>query len=300
MPSTTANEIQIEYDTFGEKTAPPIVLIMGLGMQMIHWEDEFCQSIADKGFHVIRFDNRDAGLSQKFDDKGVPDVMKAFSAVMAREKVESAYTLNDMADDVVGLLDALDIPKAHICGVSMGGMITQLMGVRHPSRVLSLTSIMSTTGNPKLPQAKPEAMEVLLTPPPSERDAYIDFIIKTRRAIGSPKLPFDEEHVRIMAGKAFDRAFYPQGIARQYVAILENGNRTKNLASITAPTLIIHGADDPLIPFEAGIDTANAIPGAAQLIIDGMGHDLPRQVWQQVAEAITAHAKGEGNKKHLF
>jgi pimeloyl-ACP methyl ester carboxylesterase len=284
MPSTTANGIQIEYETFGESLSPPLLLIMGLSAQMIGWEKEFCQQLVEKGLSVIRFDNRDVGLSTKFEEAGIPDIM----AAMRGRELQAAYGLDDMADDAVGLLDALGIEKAHICGASMGAMITQVIGYRHPSRVLSLIPIMGTTGNPVLPRAKPEAFEMLVTPTPEQREAYIEHsVIMWKVFWGS--LPFDEEIVRKRAAGSYDRAFYPPGIPRQHAAIISNGNRRSRLTSISAPTLVIHGSEDPLLPVEHGKDTAEAIPGAEMLVIDGMGHCLPKVVWPQIVDAIVNH-----------
>jgi pimeloyl-ACP methyl ester carboxylesterase len=288
MPKITANGIQIEYDTFGDSSSPPLLLIRGLGTQMTDWEEDFCRQLVDKGLFVIRFDNRDVGLSQKFEENGVPDIMATLTALMQGKEIQPPYSLEDMADDAVGLLEALGIKKAHICGISMGAAITQIIGYRHPSRVLSLIPIMGTTGNHELPQAKPEAMETLLTPAPEERKAYIAHYKKTQKVIWG-NLPYDEEDINKRAANSYDRANYPQGVARQLVATIANGNRRPRLASITAPTLVIHGAEDPLIPMEGGKDTAQAISGANLLIIEGMGHCLPRAAWPQIVGAIAAH-----------
>jgi pimeloyl-ACP methyl ester carboxylesterase len=286
MPNTTANGIQIEYDTFGESGSPPILLIMGLSAQMIGWEEDFCKQLADKGLFVIRFDNRDVGLSTKFEEAGIPDIM----AAMRGKDFQAPYTLEDMADDAVGLLDALGIEKAHICGASMGAMITQVIGYRHPQRVLSLIPIMGTTGDPSLPPAKPEAFEMLVTPAPEQRDAYIENAVAMWKIFWGT-LEFDEETVRNRATLSYDRAFYPPGIARQHAAIIATGNRKPRLSSITAPTLVIHGSEDPLLPVEHGRDTAKAIPGAEILIVEGMGHCLPKAVWPQVVDAIANHTR---------
>lgn len=286
MPNATANGIQIEYDTFGERHSPALLLIMGLSAQMIGWEEEFCKRLAEEGLLVIRFDNRDVGLSTKFEEAGIPDIM----AAMRGEAFQAPYSLDDMADDAVGLLDALGIDKAHVCGASMGAMITQVIGYRHPSRVLSLIPIMGTTGDPKLPRARPEAMEMLITPAPEEREAYIDHSMVMWRVFWG-SLDFDEDVVRKRSAFSYDRAFYPQGILRQHAAIISNGNRKPRLASITAPTLVIHGSEDPLLPVEHGRDTAEAIPGAELLIIDGMGHCLPKVTWPQIVAAIGNHTR---------
>jgi pimeloyl-ACP methyl ester carboxylesterase len=290
MPKVKANNIEIEYDTFGDPSSKALLLIMGLGGQMIRWEEEFCEKFVEQGFFVIRFDNRDVGLSTKFDEAGEPDLPKLYMQVARGEKIESLYTLNDMADDAIGLLDALNIDKAHICGASMGGMIAQTVAYRHPSRVLSLTSIMSSTGNPDLPQPKPEAMKVLIQPPPTEREAIIEHGVNTMRFIHSTGFPFHEERARRLVIAALDRSNYRPGYSRQLVAILATGNRKQNLTSITAPTLVIHGSEDPLVSPDGGKDTAEAIPGAELLIIEGMGHSIPIEVWPQVMDAITENA----------
>jgi pimeloyl-ACP methyl ester carboxylesterase len=292
MPNVSANGIQIEYDTFGDPSAPPLLLIMGLGGQLIHWDEDFCGQLADKGLFVIRFDNRDIGRSTKFEKAGLPDITELFNALLRGEAIKVPYTLNDMADDAVGLLEALNIKSAHICGASMGGMIAQTLTIRHPHRVLSLISIYSTTGNPQLPQPNSDAVEVLTAPPPIERRAYIDYSLKTFRTIAGTGFPFDEEYHRKIAARSYDRAFYPQGVARQLTAILAQENRKYALSKVTAPTLVIHGTDDPLVPVECGKDTAEAIPGAKLLLIEGMGHDLPHGgPWLQIADAILAHIK---------
>ncbi len=290
MPKAKANNIEIEYDTFGDPSSKPLLLVMGLGSQMIRWLEELCMMLVDKGFYVIRFDNRDIGLSTKFEEAGVPNILKEFMALQKGETINPPYTVEDMADDAVGLLDALNIKKAHICGASMGGMIVQLITLRHPTRVLSLTSIMSTTGNPNLPQAKPEAMQVLLKPSPTEREAYIEESVKRRHILYGSGFPYDEDRERKLVSASYDRSFYPQGMARQLFAILGTENRVPKLGSIKVPTLVIHGGDDPLVPVEGGKETAESIPGAELLIIEGMGHSLPVEIWPQVVDAIAKNA----------
>ena len=279
MPNVNAN---------GAGSSAPLLMVMGLGAQMILWDEEFCEQLATRGHYVIRFDNRDIGLSTKFDDAGVPNIIEAMAAAGRGEKIKTAYTLDDMADDSAGLLDALGIDKAHICGASMGGMIVQTIAIRHPSRVLSLTSIMSTTGNPDLPLPKPEAMNILMTPAPTEREAFIEHSMKVWRTIAGPGFPLDEEMIRRKSELSYDRSFYPEGTIRQLLAIMAHGSRKSALANVAAPTLVIHGADDPLVPVEAGKDTAESIPGAQLMIIDGMGHDLPREIWPRIADAISS------------
>ena len=290
MPKAKVNDIEIEYETFGEPSSKPLLLIMGLGAQMINWDEEFCEKLVERGFYVIRFDNRDVGLSTKFEEVGEPDLMKLFMSVQKGEKIEAPYTLEDMADDAVGLLDVLNVDKAHICGRSMGGMIAQIIAYRHPKRILSLISISSSTGNPDLPRPKPEAMQVLVNPIPTEREAIIENGVNRMRIIHGSGFPFDEERARKLVGNSFDRSAYGQGFGRQLSAVIASGNRKPALASITVPTLVIHGGDDPLVPLEGGRDTAEAIPGSELLIIKGMGHSLPPEVWLQVIDAITKNA----------
>ncbi|MFX0021031.1 MAG: alpha/beta fold hydrolase [Candidatus Hermodarchaeota archaeon] len=286
MPRVKANNIEIEYDTFGNPSSKPLLLIMGLGAQMIRWEEELCKKFVERGFYVIRFDNRDIGLSTKFDEAGEPDIMKLYMQMAKGEKIESLYTLDDMADDAVGLLTAINIDKAHICGASMGGMIAQTIAYRHPSRVLSLISIMSSTGNPDLPRPKPEAINVLIQPAPTEREAIIEHGVNNLRIIHGTGLPFDEKKARKSVIASYDRSNYRPGYSRQLAAVIAAGNRKQALASITVPTLVIHGSEDPLMPPEGGKDTAEAIPGAELLIIEGMGHSLPLEVWPQLLDAI--------------
>lgn len=286
-----ANGINIVYDTFGDPKAPPLLLIMGLGRQMIDWDEEFCKKIASHGYWVIRFDNRDAGLSTNFNAAGSPDLGAVFQAFLKGEEAPVAYKLIDMAKDAVGLLDALDIKSAHIAGASMGGMIAQTICIHFPERVKTLISIMSTTGNPDLPRATPEAAAVLAMPSPSERKANIEHSLKSARVINGT-FPVDEERVRKMAGISFDRMYNPAGFMRQYASVLTCGSRKEQLASIKIPTLVIHGTEDPLIPKEAGIDTANTIPGAKLCLIKGMGHSLPVAVWDEIIHQIVSHASG--------
>ena len=290
MSRVTANGIQIEYETFGNPSGRPLLLIIGLGGQMIHWDDDLCKDLAESGHYVIRFDNRDVGLSTKFDEAGVPNLVETFGKIMQGEIIKPPYTLDDMADDAVGLLDALGIRKAHICGMSMGGMIAQTIVIRHLSRVLSLISIYSTTGNPEVPQPKPEVIGMLIAPPPNEREANIEHMLGVFKTIAGPGFPLDEKWTRKIMAKSYDRCFYPQGMVRQLVAILTQVNRVPALASVKVPTLVVHGTSDPLVPVEGGKDTAKAIPGAQLMLIEGMGHDLPHGgAWPRIVEAIAAH-----------
>jgi pimeloyl-ACP methyl ester carboxylesterase len=287
MPNVTANRIQIEYDTFGDSSSPALLLIMGGGSQMIYWEVEFCELLAKKGRFVIRFDNRDVGLSTKFENAGIPDMM----AAMKGEPVGLAYTLEDMADDAVGLLDALGIDKAHICGASVGGMIAQVISYRYPERVLSLTSIMSSTGNPELPQIQPDILAEVYKPVPDEREEYIEHNVNMWRKLWSPGFPFDEKRLRTLMAESYDRSYYPQGMARQSAAALAHGYRKSSIISIKAPTLVIHGDKDPFMSVEGGKETAQLIPGAKLVIIDGMGHDMPKEAWSIIIDAISNHTK---------
>jgi pimeloyl-ACP methyl ester carboxylesterase len=290
MSRVTANGIQIEYETFGNSSDRPLLLIIGLGGQLIFWDDVLCRDLAGRGHYVIRFDNRDAGLSTKFDEAGIPDLVETFGKIMQGQKISTPYTLDDMADDTAGLLDALGIKRAHICGMSMGGMIAQTMAIRHPFRFLSLISIYSSTGNPELPQPKPEVIQLLVAAPPNEREGFVEHMVGLFKTIAGSGFPVDEEWTRKIIAEGYDRCFCPQGMARQLVAILTHGNRKPALASLKVPTLVIHGTADPLVPVEGGKDTAKAIPGAQLMLIEGMGHDLPHGgAWPRIVEAITAH-----------
>ncbi len=296
MPQAEANGIRIEYEIFGDPADPPLLLVMGLGAQLIHWPEEFCRALAARGLRVIRFDNRDAGLSGKCDDRGTPNLAEILPALMRGVAVRTPYTIADMADDAAGLLTTLGIEKAHVCGASMGGMIAQILAVRHPARVLSLVSIYSTTGNPALPRPRPEVLQALMTPAPAERAACIAHTVALMRQFAGSGLPFDEPHHRRLAARAYDRAFYPQGTLRQMAAIMVQGNRRPALAAVAAPTLVVHGDEDPLVPLEAGRDTAAAIPGAELMVIAGMGHELPAMNahWLQILDAIAGHTAEAG------
>jgi pimeloyl-ACP methyl ester carboxylesterase len=289
MTRARANGIELEYDSFGAPSGRPLLLIMGLGGQSLMWDEGFCDALAARGHFVVRYDNRDVGLSTKFEAAGIPNMMELMMKSMSGQPITAPYTLDDMADDAAGLLDALGIESAHVCGASMGGMIAQTVAIRHPKRLRSLVSIMSTTGNPSVPPAKPEAMAVLMSPPPIDRAGSLDAAARTWRAIGSPGFPFDEAKIRERAGRFYDRSFYPQGTVRQMAAIMAHGNRAPKLRGVTAPTLVIHGAADPLVPIEGGRDTASSIPGAELLVIEGMGHDLPEGAWPQIVGAISEH-----------
>jgi pimeloyl-ACP methyl ester carboxylesterase len=291
----SANGIEIAYDTFGDPDAPPLLLVAGLSMQMVGWNEKFCSDLAACGYRVIRFDNRDVGLSTKFDDAGVPNVLAMIQARMQERPVEAPYTLRDMADDTVELLDALGIKSAHVVGISMGGMIAQTVAIHYPRRVRTLTSIMSATGHPSLPMAAPEVLSMLLAPVPTERAEYIEFNSKVWQAINGPAFPIDEELSRELSARSFDRGSNPAGSARQLAAIIASGSRRKMLEGVRVPTLVIHGDADTLIPVEGGIDTAETIPGAELTVIEGMGHALPvtPEAWPQVIDAIAGHCRGK-------
>jgi pimeloyl-ACP methyl ester carboxylesterase len=290
MSRVTANGIQIEYETFGNPKDRPLLLIIGLGGQLIQWDESLCRDLVSRGHYVIRYDNRDTGLSTKFDQEGEPDIMQTLGKILNGDKSDVPYTIEDMADDGAGLLDALGIPATHICGMSMGGMIAQTLALRHPSRVLSLTSIYSNTGNPELPPPQPEVMAALITPPPAERAANIEHMLGIFKMLAGPGFPPDEEWTRRNMAEGFDRCFYPQGTGRQLMAILAQSNRKSALASIKVPVLVIHGTADPLVSVEGGKETAAAIPCAQLILIEGMGHDLPHGgAWPRIVEALTAH-----------
>ncbi len=290
---TTANGISITYEDKGAKDAPAILLVMGLGGQLTLWPDEFVDALVAHGFRVVRYDNRDVGLSTRFDAAGVPNLKWMFVKAALKLPVRSAYTLADMAADGMALIDHLGIRRAHIVGASMGGMIAQHIAARYPERVLSLTSVMSTTGNPRLPRAQKEAMRVLANRPMNgDPEALIAYSVNAARVIGSPDYPATEERLQRRVRNDFERGWYPQGVARQMAAIVADGDRRAMLKSILAPTLVIHGEADPLVPIAGGRDTADNIPGARLLTIPGMGHDLPLALVDTLADAIADHAKG--------
>lgn len=293
MPQITANGISIEYETHGNPSDPPLLLVMGLGAQLTLWPIELVEALVGHGYYVIRHDNRDIGLSEKFGHAGIPNFRKVALLRMFGIRTKVPYRLSDMAADAAGLLDALGIDSAHVVGGSMGGMIAQLMAIEHAPRVRTLTSIFSTTGNPRLPRPRPEAMNALLDRAPANAtlDDVIPIGIRVARAIGSPAYPTPEDRLRERIARDFHRSFYPEGPARQIAAIMDDGDRRKRLKKVTAPTLVIHGTDDPLVPVEGGRDTARAIPGAKLHEIPGMGHDLPLELVDEIAAAIAAHAR---------
>jgi pimeloyl-ACP methyl ester carboxylesterase len=290
MPRCAANGIEIEYETFGSPNDPALLLVMGFTAQMTLWEEGFCRRLADGGRYVIRFDNRDVGLSTKLDGVEV-DIGGVITALMTDEPCPPVpYTLSDMSDDGLGLLDALGIEHAHMVGASMGGMIVQTTAIEHPERVLTLTSIMSNTGDREHGDATPEAMEALLTAPPQERAEYIERSVRVAKIIGSPRY-HDEAKVRARAGAAFDRSFYPEGAGRQLAAGVASGSREDGLRQLRVPTLVIHGRADTLIQLSGGERTAEVVPGANLLVCNDMGHDLPEPLWPFITDAILSHTR---------
>jgi pimeloyl-ACP methyl ester carboxylesterase len=278
MPQASANSINIEYESFGDPANPTILLIMGLGMQLIAWPEQFCRELAAGGYRVIRYDNRDTGFSTKFDGEKTPSVASLMFRSMLRLPIRVPYTLRDMANDAAGLLDALSVKTAHVVGASMGGMIAQNVTASYPQRVTSLTSIMSTSGHRSLPGADPLVSRHLFRARPTgnDREAVIAHNMRTIELIGSPA--------------------YPSGFARHVGAIIQDGDRRSRLSAITAPTLVIHGREDPLVPLAGGIDTAKHVSGAQLEIIDGMGHNLPVELWPRIIDLIDKHAKQSGTE----
>ncbi len=292
MPSVPANGIRIEYESFGDRDAPAIVLIMGLGMQLVAWPEPFCEKLARGGFRVIRFDNRDIGLSTHFDVLPLPKNM-VWQLIKARLglAVRSGYTLDDMAADTVGLLDALGIERAHVVGASMGGMIAQQVAVRYPTRTRSLVSIMSSTGNRRLPAPSREVQKLFLGKParPGEDASIVDYYVRFFSVLAGPGFVEDAQALRARVEQSIARSYHPAGSARQLLAVLAAGDRSAQLASVRAPTLVLHGDHDPLVPLAAGEDTARKIPGARLKIIPGMGHDMA--AWRLLADEILTHAR---------
>lgn len=286
MPIAPANGVEISYQVDGDAGDPVVLLIPGLGSQLHYWTPEFIAPFREAGFRVIRMENRDAGYSTHLDGARV-NVFKVLQQAEAGEVPEVPYLLSDMADDACGLLDALEIDAAHVVGSSLGGMIAQTFAVRHPHRTSTLTSIMSTTGNPEVGQATPEMNQALYTAPPTEREAAIQASIDYARVAWADY--FDEERARQTAIRNLDRVVYPQGTGRQLAAILASGDRTAQLRTIQAPTLVIHGADDPLIDVSGGYATAEAIAGAELWVIPGMGHDLPPALYPELTARMIEH-----------
>jgi pimeloyl-ACP methyl ester carboxylesterase len=285
----TANGLDIGYETFGDPNDAPVLLVMGLATQMIMWDDEFCAALARQGRYVIRFDNRDIGLSTKIADARVPNTWEILRAAVTKSVKNPPYLLRDMATDTVGLMDALGIARADVVGISMGGMIGQELVMNHRERVRSFVCIMSSSGNPKLPLPKPGAFMIFLKRPPKEREAFLDFYVDLWSTLSGPKFPIDRAHTRAQGAIAYSRGVYSPGSLRQLVAIVGSGNRKPLLGSVTTPTLILHGTGDPLVRPAAAYDLLEAIPGARLQLLDDMGHTLPRALWPTVLGAIDAH-----------
>ena len=290
MSVVKANDIDIEYDTIGERAGRPLILIMGLASQLVNWPEQFCLKLAEKGHYVIRFDNRDVGLSTKIEEGGLPDLTQAIEAYEQGQSVNSPYTLSDMAADTVGLMDALQIDRAHICGLSMGGMIAQILACEHPQRTRSIVSLSSSIGDPILPPATPEAMDAMMSTPPRDRAAYLEDSAGVYRAFSSGSDKYDEELQKEISGYAYDRLLYPVGFIRQLAAIWASGHRKKSLAEVSIPTLVIHGTHDALVPVAHGHATADAIPEAKLLVVEGLGHGVAYPaLWDEIVDAITEH-----------
>jgi pimeloyl-ACP methyl ester carboxylesterase len=285
-----ANGIELCYQEIGDPDGEPLVLVMGLATQMIAWHEGLCRLLADRGYRVIRFDNRDIGRSTKLDWAGVPSK----ADLLLGRRATAPYLLRDMAKDVIGLLDHLEIGQAHVVGASMGGMIVQQLAIDHQQRLRSMVSIMSTTGNRRSGQPSLKTFGILLGNPPKGRAQVIERAVRTFKVIGSPGFPFEEDTVREMAALSYERGHSASGVIRQLHAIVASGDRTSALQRVQIPAAVIHGTRDPLVKPSGGRATAKAIPGARLMMIDGMGHDLPRDLWPTFAQAIDANAKRAG------
>jgi len=291
MAIAKVNGIEIEYEIFGASSSPALLLIIGLGCQLIHWQEAFCRQIADHGYRVIRFDNRDSGLSSKFSATTMPEIIEKIGALFMGQEVSIPYTIDDMANDVAELLDALSIDSAHICGMSMGGYIAQTFALNNPSRTFSLTSIYSHSGNRKAFLPAQNILEAMMTPPPEEREPFMEYMSSFNKLVYGSGRPFDEEFHRNLAGRSFDRSFCPEGTGRQYLAIMSQKDRAAALGGLGAPSLIIHGDEDPLVPMAGGKATADAIPDAKFKRIRGMGHVMPNldNYWFDIMNAMIEH-----------
>lgn len=292
MAKANCNGIQLEYVTLGDRTGRPLLLIMGIGSQLTEWSEEVLKQLVDEGHFVIIFDNRDTGLSSKIEGDNVSDASGMSKTLSKSQKIDVPYTFDDMGDDAVGLLDFLSIKKAHICGYSMGGAIAATIAVSHPERLLSLILISAPTYNPNLPQPKPEIISLLRMPSGANRMAYVDKAMQMFVTISGSGFALDEEWVRKVSAQAYDRSYYPEGVRRHFLARLASSNRPLALGLITAPTLVIHGDEDPLLPVENALDAVEALHGAELMIIKGMGHYPPhRGPWPRIVEAISAHTR---------
>lgn len=289
MPRAATNGVELEYELIGPETGKPLLLVGGLGVQIPSWTETFVDALVERGFRVIAYDNRDIGLSTKHDDWGPADIKTAFTQARAKEKVAAPYTLEDMADDAAGLLDALGIDKAHIVGSSNGGAIAQTLAIRHPKKIATMASVMATSGRRGLPRPQGAVAEWLGKPrnPSGTREGAMDEAVANSHLIGSPGFPRDEEVLRERAGLLYDRSFYPAGTSRQLLAsIASSDGRVEQLNDISAPTIVIHGREDPLVPLGCAEDVQKTIPGAEMLVIDGMGHDYPDGAVPTIADAI--------------
>jgi pimeloyl-ACP methyl ester carboxylesterase len=278
-----SSNIEIAYEEFGDVNAPPVLLIMGAGAQMLNWHEDFCAELVSHGLRVIRFDNRDSGLSTHFHNAPMPD----FKAALSGDMSSVSYNLSDMAADTVGLLDVLGLKSAHFVGASMGGFIAQMVAIEYPKRIRSLTTIMSTTGNPAVGQPAPDTMRLMGGTPPSTREEVMEQAVKNLRVVGSPNYPLDEDDIRQRAGIAYDRSYDRLGMVRQAVAVIASGDRTTRLQSIKVPTLVIHGDSDRMCDVSGGKAIAEAIKGAELVIIEGMGHNFPRPLSSKITSLIT-------------
>jgi pimeloyl-ACP methyl ester carboxylesterase len=278
--------LELCYETFGDRQAPPMLLVMGLGAQMVLWDDAFCEALAGRGFFVIRFDNRDVGRSTILRHAPTP----TRTQLLLRDRRAATYSLEEMSADAAGLIEQLDAGAVHVVGASMGGMIAQLLAIHYPRRVQSLASIMSTTGNRRVGQAHPRLYPRLLRRPRRDREGYVREFVESYQAIGSTRHPPDPERLRARANRCFDRGVHPAGAARQLAAVLTAQDRTPRLRELRVPTTVIHGGADPLVNPSGGRATAEAIPGARLMILPGMGHDLPPDLWPQIIDAISQNA----------
>lgn len=298
MPTVRTNGIDIACETFGEPGGRPLVLIMGLGSQMVSWPVAFCRKLAAAGHFVVRYDSRDVGLSTRMEKAGVPDFRLMIADRLAGKPVCPPYTLDDMALDALGLMDALNMEKAHICGLSMGGYVAQILAIRHPERMLSLISMESSTGAAHLPPAQPGVREAMLQPVPVRREAYIRHMVDLHRRFAGGSDRFDAGLQRDISAQAYDRCFYPNGTARHYAAIVAAGSRQQALGSVALPALVLHGDADTLLPPAHGRATAEAIPGAAFSLIHGLGHGMAYpSLWDEIVDAVSDHTKTARGKK---
>lgn len=303
MAQVRANGISIEYELSGPAEGPVLLMIHGVGAQLIRWPPALCERFEQAGFRTLRFDHRDVGLSMHLNDLGIPDIAAILAARSEGRVPELPYTLSDMAADTVGLLDALGIASAHVLGVSLGGMVAQVMAIEHPARVLSLNLFMTQSGNPELPPSKPEALAILSLPAPDpqqDREAFLGHQVALNRALGSPGYPAPEAELRDIAARAADRAFNPAGPARQMAASRGAADRRPQLSALSVPALVVHGGDDPLFPPECGSDLSRTIPAAWLLEVNGMGHDLPAELFELYVGAVNANCARAMNPSKVW